>query len=119
MKKVFTIIGMCLVLLAGCVYPANLKVLVDMKGKQQLNYEKDHQNCLERARIAWPCAESEFRAPVAWVVSMARLHLRHQKVMVVNCLERKGYSIVNVKEEEQTPIPIKNLPLRPTKTLYN
>ena len=118
MKKHLIFMAIGLILLTGCTYPPDLRVLVQNKSN---SYERDHCDCLERARIAWPCTDSQLRSPMRVARDTAFFNLKHQKIMIIHCLEGKGY-IVKTKRLEQPKVypivPIGDNPLKPFEPLY-
>ena len=118
MKKHLIFMGIGLILLTGCTYPPDLRVLVQNKSN---SYERDHYDCLEKARIAWPCTDSQLRSPMRVARDTAFFNLKHQKIMMIHCLEGKGYTIKTKKLEQPKVYPIvptNSNPLKPFEPLY-
>ncbi len=72
--------------------------MLDTRQKPWEKYVADHEVCLEKARVTWPCTDSQLRAPMRGVAIAAHANYQHQKIMVIDCLTKKGYRVLDKGE---------------------
>ena len=99
MKTIISII-LAVVFLTACTYPPKIWIPVDNRKVPFLKVEQDHADCLEAARIAFPCTNSQLRSPMRGVSRIARLNYLHQRAYVIDCLTKKGYRVLKTGEVE-------------------
>jgi len=93
-KKILRIAALWL-LAAGCAAsPPDLTVHVDTSQRPYPKYERDHADCLARARHVYPVTQDQLRAqpPVYQPVYEA------QRAYVIDCLEKLGYRVLKTGE---------------------
>lgn len=89
-------------LLIGCAgRPPEVRVWCDTTKIPWGQYERDHDDCLTKARAAWPVTETELRAPMSGAAYEAYNRLNSQRAYVIDCLEKKGYRVIPIGE----PVP--------------
>ena len=87
-------------ILVACTYPPRIWIPVDTTKISYLKFGMDYDDCIECARITWPCTESQMRAPIRLMSVLAWQNYRNQQAYVIDCLQRKGYRILKPGEIE-------------------
>jgi len=95
LKKTVTLVTSIFSLLAACASPfPELTVHVDTTRCPYLKYERDHADCLERARSLYPVTQIQLRAQPA----VYRPLYDAQRAYVIDCLGKMGYRVLKTDE---------------------
>lgn len=89
------------IFVGACSYPPDIRVdtkisVFDHPYDFGVRYERDHEECLERARGNFPVTEAEIRQN-----PHKKYILNFQRAYVIDCLTNKGYGVLTQKEARQ------------------